>query len=74
MQKFLKFITLRLYTAQHVSGVLTSIIRRSTTGVAASGFTVGSSAVDRGRACRPDHDQQHCYNHVVFIARYELIR
>jgi hypothetical protein len=22
-----------------------------------------SSAVCRGRACRPDHDKQHCYHH-----------
>jgi hypothetical protein len=34
---FLTFIT-----AQHVSGVLTPSIRRSTTAVADSGFTVGS--------------------------------
>jgi hypothetical protein len=32
----------RLRTAQHVSGVLTPIIRSSTTAVAASGFTVGA--------------------------------
>jgi len=42
LQQFLKFITWRLYTAQHVSGVLTSVIRTSTTAVAASGFTVGA--------------------------------
>jgi hypothetical protein len=42
MHHFLKFITWRSCTAQHVSGFLTSIIRRSTTAVAASGFTVGA--------------------------------
>ena len=41
MQQFLQFIIWRLKTAEHVSGVLTSIFRSSTTAVAASGFTVG---------------------------------
>jgi len=27
----------------------------------------GSSAVCRGRADRPDHDQQHCYHHVPTV-------
>jgi len=36
----------------------------ATTAVAASGLSSqlgDSSAVGRGRAGRPDHDQQHCY-------------
>jgi hypothetical protein len=27
----------------------------------------GSSTVGRGRACRPAHDQQHCYHHAPKI-------
>jgi hypothetical protein len=51
-------------------GVLTPIIRSSTTAVAASGFTLvrgGSSVVGRGRVGRPDHDQQHCYHHAPTV-------
>jgi hypothetical protein len=53
MQQFLQFINRRLFTAQHVLGVLTPIMRSSTTAKQPLGLPLkhgDNSAVGRGRA------------------------
>jgi len=54
-----------------------TIIRSLSTAAAATGLPYergGSSAVVRGRANWPDHEQQHCYHHVPTVNQWLLLQ